>query len=228
MKICTPIQLSEQKKVIEQMSILAKKVDVAELWLDHIKDLDLSTLLKNKPLPVLCVCKKIIDKGKFKGTYAKEAEILIKAIKYGADYIDIPLKMNKKLSEKIILEAKNGKREVGSKIIFSYHNFKKTPSVSELRKKVDEMLKRGADILKLAVMGKKLKDAFNLIFLAQELEQKKIPHILITMGKKGVITRVLTPKLGGAMMFAPLKKSSSTAEGQLTVNELKKWWKVFE
>lgn len=228
MLICTPIQLKSQKAVIKQMQLLANKVDIAEIWLDHIEDLNLETLLKNKPLPILCVCKKLIDQGRFRGSYAEEADILIKAIKHGADYIDIPLKMPKQLCEKIIKGSRKQEAGSRSKIIFSYHHFKKTPPIKELRKKADEMVKRGADIVKLAVMGKTLKDCVEMIFLAKELQKKGIDHILITMGKEGVLTRLITPQLGGTMMFAPLKKTATTAPGQLTVKELKQLWGEFD
>jgi 3-dehydroquinate dehydratase type I len=88
----------------------------------------------------------------------------------------------------------------------------------------EKMKKKGADIIKIAVMAKTLNDTFSVIMLAQQLQEKKIPHILIAMGKKGILSRVLTPFLGGTIMFAPLSAKGASASGQLTVKELRKAW----
>ena len=91
MKICTPIQETSQSVTLKKIKALKGKVGLAEIWLDHIRDLDLKTLLKNKPLPVLCVCKKPADRGRFKGSNSQAVDLLLEAARNGADYIDIPL-----------------------------------------------------------------------------------------------------------------------------------------
>lgn len=90
------------------------------------------------------------------------------------------------------------------------------------------MKKRGADIVKIAVQARTLDDCLSVILLAQELKHLHIPHILIAMGKKGRLSRILTPHVGGTLMFAPIKKSEATAPGQLTVKELRKAWKLIK
>jgi len=85
------------------------------------------------------------------------------------------------------------------------------------------MKKTGATIVKIATQAQKLQDTFTILALAQ-----KIPHILIAMGKKGMLSRVLTPFLGGVMMFAPLSQKEATAPGQLTVKELKEAWSLIK
>ncbi len=216
--ICAPIQEKSQKKVIKRLKELKGKVDLAEIWLDHIGDLNISELLKNKPLPVLCVCKKPSDRGKFKGTYAEMADVLVEAAKCSADYIDIPLDVPKKHYSTTALQ------HYSTKLILSYHDFKKTPKQSELLKIAKNMKKSGADIVKIAVMAKSLNDTFSVILLAQQLQAKKIPHILIAMGKKGILSRILTPFLGGTIMFAPISSKGVSASGQLTVKELREAW----
>jgi 3-dehydroquinate dehydratase type I len=220
MLICTPIKEKTQKTALKQLKKLKNKVDLAEIWLDQVKDLDLKSLLKQAPLPFVCVCKKPAEKGAFKGTNANLAEMLQDSCKFGAKYVDIPLNMPKNLNKKIVQNAKK------TKIIISHHDFKKTPTLKWMLKTAHEMKKRGADIVKIAVMARSLEDTFTVISLAQILQSEKIPHILIAMGKKGILTRIITPFLGGTIMFAPLKTPKATASGQLTVSELRKAWKL--
>ena len=225
MLICAPIQEKTQKMALKRLSELKNKADLAEVWLDHIKDLDIKELLKKAPSPVLCVCKKPSEKGLFNGNYSQMADILIKALEFGAKYVDLPIGMPKNLSKKCIqyCQKSNVKSQM-SKVIISYHDFKKTPSISSLLKKARDMKKRGADIVKIAVTANSIEDTFSIIFLAQAIQSENIPHILIAMGKKGILSRVITPFLGGTIMFAPLTKNQASASGQLTVDELKKVW----
>jgi len=220
MKICVPIQVRTQKEAKKALKNAKGKADMAEIWLDHIKDLDVPDLLKNKPLPVICVCKKPDEKGRFKGSHSEAVKILAEAAKNGADYIDIS--HNSRVTAQP--EGSPLGRARGTKIIISYHNFTKTPSLAMLIKKAEEMKQRKADIVKISVMAKSLDDTVRVIALAKILQSEKIPHILIAMGKKGALSRVLTPTLGGTIMFAPLSKTKSSAPGQLTVEELKEAW----
>jgi 3-dehydroquinate dehydratase-1 len=216
MKICTPVREKSQKKVLDALEKLKGKVDIAEVWLDQIKDLKVSELVKKSPVPLLCVVKKKKDKGSFSGSNKEMLELLSEANKAGAAYIDIPFEAVKKY------KIQNTK----CKLIISHHDFKKTPTLSTLLKKAKAMKESRADIVKIAVHASTLENTFSIISLAQLLEAEKIPHILIAMGEKGKLSRILTPFLGGAMMFAPVSTSKSTASGQLTVKELKYAWSL--
>jgi 3-dehydroquinate dehydratase type I len=231
MKIFTPIQPSTTKEALKIVRKLAQipaadRPDGVEIWLDHIQDLDTVTLFKGSPLPIIAVCKKPIEKGHFKGAYSALAQVLIDAAANGANFIDIPFKMPKALTKKMVQQCKPATQKAGksSKIIISYHNFKSTPSLKVLLKKAHAMRSFGADIVKIAVMPKSLDDTMNIIALAQQLQAAKIPHICIAMGKLGALSRVLTPHLGGMLMFAPVTASKSTATGQLTVKNLRSAW----
>jgi 3-dehydroquinate dehydratase type I len=228
MLICTPVQERTQKAVLERLKKLKGKVDLAEVWLDHIRDLDLEGLIKKSPLPIVCACKKKEDMGMFKCSDLELSEILTTALEYGAAYVDIPYSMPKNLSTKITHSQRSNVKGQMSKIIISYHDFERTPSIKELLKKAREMKERGADIVKISVMAKSMEDTFSVIFLAQILQSENIPHILIAMGQKGILSRIITPFLGGTMMFAPLTKNQSSASGQMTVDELKKVWESLE
>lgn len=201
-----------------------KEADLGEIWLDQIEDLDLKSLLKAKPLPVVCVCKKHSDKGKFRGDFAEMAEILLEAVKFGADYVDIPMQMPEKLSKKIVQEA----RKKGCKVIISHHDFKAAPEYPKLVKMADLIKKRGANVVKIAVTAKSLQNVADLLAVGKYLQGSKTPHIAIAMGQKGILSRILTPAMGGEMMFAPLSDSKKTAPGQLTVGELKKAWSLIQ
>ncbi len=224
MKICIPIQAATQKEAIKKLHEASKQADLAEIWLDHIKDLDLRELLANRPLKVVCVCKRPVNKGKFKGSFEDISMILLEAIKFGANYVDIPLDMPEKLSKKIVQEATKKR----CKVIISHHDFKKTPDYDKMIKIVEKMIKKGANVVKLATLATGLQDTIDIISLGKGMQGQKTPHILIAMGHKGILSRILTPTLGGEMMFATLGKKGQTAPGQISVKELKKAWSLIQ
>ena len=208
------------KEAKKALNLAKKHADMAEIWLDYIKDLNIIDLLKNKPLPVICVCKKIAEKGCFRGTNTDILKILSEASKNGAEYIDISNECAKTHRTSHITHH--------TKIIVSHHDYKKTPTLQIMLKKAEEIKRRGADIVKISVMSKSYSDTVQVIALAKHLQLKNIPHIIIAMGKKGALSRILTPTLGGTMMFAPISKPKSSALGQLTVKELKEAWSLIE
>ena len=159
MFIVTPIQERSQKKALQRIKTLYGKVDGAEIWLDHIEDLDLETLFNDskkipsffsprltrrglkKRLQILICCKKPIEKGHFKGTYSQLASLLIRAGQLGADYIDIPFNMPKNLIKKIVQHhAKSAFNAKGDHGIIELRKhlcwyFRGFPGANDLRKK---------------------------------------------------------------------------------------------
>jgi 3-dehydroquinate dehydratase type I len=224
MKICVPIKEKDPKKMKKRLLEASKKADLAEIWLDQLKGPDLKKLLLKAPLPVLAACKRKREQGSFTGSYQAQADLLQGAIKNGAKYIDIPLFMPENMNKKIVQYARKNR----CKVIISHHDFEKTPSYVEMLKIAEKMAKRGADVVKIAVHNKSLQNAVEVIAVGKYLQGQKTPHILIGMGQKGRLTRILTPTLGGEMMFAVLDKKRQTAQGQLTVDELKKAWKLIK
>ena len=222
MLICTPVKTHHQKEAVSLLKKLKGKVNLAEIWLDQIRDLELKKLIKESPLPVIAVVKRPSDKGLFKGTYKQMAELLTQADLAGAKYVDFPDSMPTKAFPRARKAVKK------AKIIISHHDFKKTPALKNMLSRALKMRRMGADIVKIAVNARSHEDTFTVIALAQLLQAEKIPHILIAMGEKGKLSRILTPHLGGTIMFAPISNKGSTAKGQLTVKELKYAWSLIK
>ncbi|MBU1019062.1 MAG: type I 3-dehydroquinate dehydratase [Patescibacteria group bacterium] len=137
-------------------------------------------------------------------------ELYKKALKFKPAYIDIDLK-NKKYIPKNL-----GK----TKLIISYHNYEKTPkNLHEIYKK---MCALKPDIIKFSTKINESHDIANLFSLIPKADK---PIITLGMGEKGKITRILAPRLGNYLYYAPIKAQDATAPGQLTYDELTSYWK---
>lgn len=226
-KICVPIQADRLSLARKHLQELAEnpKVNLAEVWLDKIKDFDAEGLLWDKPLPVLAVVKTPRDRGAFHGKDSQLLGMLRESAKHGADYIAAPIHLGDRLLDEVMeMIAETRHAGLNPQLILEEHDWKTTPSPKELMKKAEYMKGKGADVVKMAVTPESHADVAKILELALELERQQIRHILISMGDMGTVTRIMTPLHGGEFMFAPIAIQGATAGGQLTVSQLHKAW----
>jgi 3-dehydroquinate dehydratase type I len=214
--ICIPIKAKKLENALNLIKKAEEKADIIEIWLDSIKDLDLKKLFENKKKPYLIVNKTPDEKGSFTEDENKRIAILIEAAGLGADYIDVSVDTTPALIKKLC------ENKGGAKIIISYHNFKKTPKFEEMQKIVDLEYEFGADIGKITAYAETYEDnleIFKLLKIEKEQDRKIIAHL---MGDKGKISRIFNSFLGSYLTFASLNEKEKTADGQMTIEELKK------
>ena len=106
-------------------------------------------------------------------------------------------------------------------VIGSYHDFRKTPKREEMLARLLFMDRLGVDIPKLAVMPESREDVLLLMettLLADRLLPDK-PLITMSMGAKGVVSRIAGGQFGSAVTFGCMGRAS--APGQMESGELK-------
>jgi len=217
--ICIPI--ISKKGALKDIKLASSSADLIELRLDLIKSPNLKQLITKSKKPVIITNRKKSEGGKSKDN-KKRIDSLKKTIKLNADFVDIELSSGKKT----INELKNSinKNKKRTRLIISYHNFKKTPkNLNSIYKKIKKL---GPDIIKIVTFANSIDDntaIFNLIKRARK-EKKKI--IALCMGEYGEVSRILSPLLGSYLTFASLKKGKESAPGQLTAETLKKIYRI--
>ena len=104
-----------------------------------------------------------------------------------------------------------------TKLLVSWHDFKKTPSSTELKKKINQMSKFSSNV-KIVSTAKSTDDSTRML----ELYSKKGKNNLISfaMGDFGRISRILCLYLGSPYTYVSLGKA--IAPGQFSVDEVKK------
>ncbi len=207
--ICVPIKKSSLNEGLKVLKKSEKIADLTEIWFDEIDDLknaDLKKMaaIKRKPL--------IYKVTKENDLYENILEII--------DYIDLDIKTsNSKITNVKKLNSK-------IKVIISFHDFKKTPSISKLKLLAKKAIAKGADIVKIAAYARDFTDTVKMFEILTQLRKQGKEAICICMGKEGLLTRTAGHLLGNYLMYAPIDKSGSTADGQITVAELKKIQKI--
>ena len=213
-KICIPITADTVEEALEELKKAEARNGIVELRLDFIKDIDegkVEELLKNKSKEVIAACRPKFERGNFEGSEEERILLLKKAAESGAEYVDVEFKTNKE----IINDLNNNKKK--SKIIVSYHNFDGTPQLEELENIYNEIKKLNPDFVKIVTVANSLNDNFKIF----RLLEGKNDLIGFCMGIKGQISRVLAPKFNSLVTFASLGKGKESADGQLTIDEMR-------
>ncbi|MCK4880003.1 MAG: type I 3-dehydroquinate dehydratase [Bacteroidales bacterium] len=151
---------------------------------------------------------------------SERVELLKAGMKLGATYVDIEIETSAEDMELLNSAAE----QAGTSVIISYHNFKRTVDREDLESVMIACYEKGGEIAKIATRVNAPEDIRNLLSL-YDLPGKKV---ILGMGPKGRITRVMGPYLGAEFTFASTGAGGETAPGQLTVKQLNELYKVID
>jgi 3-dehydroquinate dehydratase I len=100
-------------------------------------------------------------------------------------------------------------------VIGSYHNFDLTPEAPKLDSIVAKAIGARADIVKIAVKANSRNDLLDLFSFALNNRDKRL--ITISMGEKGLASRIFTPLMGSPVAYGYIH--SPSAPGQFSAVE---------
>lgn len=205
--ICAVV-VANDLQLIREVALLADlfelRVDlIGEGWQDLTRKLDKPWIATNRVSA---------EGGLWQGPEARRIEALLQAVELGAGYIDV--EVNTPNLENI---ARAIKRR--TKLLLSYHDLEKTPSLDDLKRIVRKQLNAGADICKVVCMAREPEDNLTVLQLIKEFPEVKI--VAFAMGPLGMLSRVLCPLVGSEFTYASIEKGKESAKGQLTVNEMR-------
>ena len=215
-RICVsilPKTTTEALRLIEKAE--ESKADLIEVRLDCLEDYsEMADLAVHGKTPKIATNISSTRQGRFSGTETERQHMLLTAAKNGFEYVDVEL-ANPKL--KNIVKEMN---EVGAKPIVSFHDFEKSPSISELNGILEREIASGAVVCKIVTTAKRIEDNLTLLdFTSTASSKAKV--VCFSMGELGKVSRLLTPLFGSFFTFASLERGSETASGQMTIREMK-------
>ncbi len=198
--------MKEARSLLKKAGKLAGLV---EIRVENIVDLDIEHIL-SQPRP------KVIITNRPTTNYSKENKIVLlyKAIKLGAEYVDIEIEAGKKQVSDIIQFSKNRK----SKIILSYHNCIDTPAtLFQIYKRLKSF---NPSIIKIATQANDINDNEKIFKLLKQAQKDKVFLSAFCMGEKGEISRILAPRFGGHITYCSFIEGDETAPGQIPAKKL--------
>ena len=212
-KVCIPIIANSVKEAIEQIKKAEKISDIIELRIDYIRNIDteiLNTLLNSTSKKTILTCRPKKFGGNYDGPEEKRYGLLEYGIGKKADYIDIELETSKEFIKRII------EKKSKTKIIISHHDFERTSSLSNLKKKYEKIKSLSPDLIKIVTMARSINDCFNIFSLLNE----KNNLISFCMGLRGDMSRILAARYGSVFTYASLESGYESAPGQINADYL--------
>ncbi len=214
-KTCVSIAEKTPQKLKQVLKIALKKSDYVEVRFDFLKIEQIPNaleIIKKDLNKIVCTLRPKTEGGKFLGNEKERIAIIKLIAEYNPFLLDIEFNTLKKNST-LVKYLKSTK----TNLLVSWHDFKKTPNSTELKKKINQMSKFSSNV-KIVSTAKSTDDSTRML----ELYSKKGKNNLISfaMGDFGRISRILCLYLGSPYTYVSLGKA--IAPGQFSVDEVNK------
>ncbi|MGQ9478521.1 MAG: type I 3-dehydroquinate dehydratase [Thermoproteota archaeon] len=212
-RICVSIRASSLKKVSKGL-ITSRKLgaSLAELRLDYLPEdqyAGLEEAVGDAEIGCIATIRPSWDGGAYSGDEMRRLSLFQKALEAPFSHVDVEYR-SRILSEVCRLASRRG---VG--IIISYHDWRRTPGVEELKRMLVRMKGVDADAYKIVTTIRSTFDEAVLLHFLRSINESRL--ICFGMGGSG-ITRIISPLLGGFMVYASLDKP--LAPGQLSIRKM--------
>lgn len=214
-KTCITIAENSAEKIKQNLKHAVKKSDYVEIRFDFLKISEIPKTLESikKDLNnIVCTLRPKSEGGKFDGSEKERIAILKLIAEYNPFLLDVEfntIKKNKELAKYL--------KSTKTKLLISWHDFKKTPKFLELKNMMNQMSKFSNNV-KIVTTAKSIDDSTRILQLYSK--NGKTSLIAFAMGDSGRISRILCLYLGSPYTYVSLGKP--VAPGQFSIDEIKK------
>ena len=213
-KTCVSIAEKTPKKLKHTLTKALKNSDYAEIRFDFLNPNAVPEalhLIKKDLRKCVSTLRPIREGGKFSGNEKNRISIIKLIAEYDPFLLDIEyntLRKNRNLQRYL--------KNTDTSLLVSWHNFKQTPTVPVLKKKLLEMKKFSSNI-KIVTMARSVNDGSRILSLYNN--NKNVKLIAFSMGNFGKMSRLLCLLLGSPYTYVSLGKP--IAPGQFSLDEVK-------
>ena len=209
--------------MIESAESLAQDNPFVEFRLDYLKQ-PLAALTKIRSflethhyVTAIGTCRRAENGGKFKGSLAKQLEVLTKANAAGCQIVDLEMQSALKSKPEALARLRSRGR-----LLISFHDFRATRYLDGT---LEKMLKIPADFYKIVTTATTLSDNVAMMKFLQAHSDK---HALVglCMGEQGIISRVLGVRSGSVFTFGAVSADLQTAPGQVNARDLRAIYRI--
>ena len=213
-RTCVSIAEKTPKKLRQTLTKALKKSDYAEIRFDFLNPNSVPEalhLIRKDLRKCVCTLRPIREGGKFSSSEKNRISITKLIAEYDPFLLDIEyetLRKNKSLQRYL--------KNTNTSTLVSWHNFKQTPTISILKKKLLEM-KKFSNNVKIVTMAKSINDGSRVLSLYNN--SKNVKLIAFSMGNLGKMSRLLCLLLGSPYTYVSLGRP--IAPGQFSLDEVK-------
>jgi 3-dehydroquinate dehydratase I len=163
--------------------------------------------------PVLVTNRPKRQGGLYAGAEAERLEILEKAVRLGAEWVDLEDDVDEVWRERF--------RGRGARVLVSHHDFARTPDTGALQG-IARRLATGADCIKIVTTAGRHQDCWPVLGLIPwGREAFQVDVIAFCMGAPGRWSRVASLLLGSPWSYVRLADGPEAAPGQYSAAEMR-------
>ena len=208
----------------------AAGAEMLELRTDYLEELSAGLVKRlvaeakssaDSLIPVIVTCRDKKEGGAIDYPVGLRIDVLTAALQAGADFIDAEYEnfLSTENQERIKLALSRNSK---GRLILSAHNFEaKFDNIEGLYRRI--LTVYPAAIPKLVYTANHINDCFDGFDLLHNTGGERI---VFCMGAAGLISRIIAKKLNSFATFASIDDKSATAPGQLTIEQLKKLYRI--
>jgi 3-dehydroquinate dehydratase-1 len=214
-KTCISVAENTPQKVKQTLKIALKKSSYVEVRFDFLKIEQIPEtleIIKKDLNKVVCTLRPKTEGGKFAGNEKERIAILKLIAEYTPFLLDVEFNTLKKDTQ-----LRKYLKSTKTKLLVSWHDFKKTPNSIQLKSKIKQMSKFSSNV-KIVSTAKSTDDSTRMLELYSK--KGKMNLISFAMGDFGRISRILCLYLGSPYTYVSLGKA--VAPGQFSIDEVNK------
>lgn len=165
-------------------------------------------------LPVLVTNRPVREGGGFRGGEEQRLEMLHRAVRAGADAVD--------LEEWLAEDDLRPFRELATPLVLSHHDFAETPERPALRRLLERMAHGRPRVIKIVTLARRPEDNLRVLelipFARREFE---IDVIAFCMGALGRWSRSVSLLMGSPWTYVQMPGALAAAEGQIPASAMR-------
>ena len=214
-KTCISVAEKTPQKVKQTLKIALKKSNYVEVRFDFLKIEQIPEtleMIKKDLSKIVCTLRPKTEGGKFTGNEKERIAILKLIAEYTPFLLDVEFNTLKKN-----VQLRKYLKSTKTKLLVSWHDFKKTPNSTQLKNKINQMSKFSTNV-KIVSTAKTTNDSTRMLELYSK--KGKMNLISFAMGDFGRVSRILCLYLGSPYTYVSLGKA--VAPGQFSIDEMNK------
>jgi len=194
-----------------------------ELRLDHLQEFNQlesrlhQMLLRLHSPQTIATCRRVEAGGLFKGTVDEQVSVLLAAVRAGSQWVDVEIESVKRAGASLL------RRFRPAKVIVSYHNYRKTPALGVIYRRLARLPVRAA---KLATQARQLRDNLQTRRLLRVYRRRNPKLVALAMGPLGIPSRLLGLQWGSLFTYASAGNHASMIPGQVPAEVMRFVYRV--